>query len=627
MITGPNRTSMLLLAGFAISLAFAAAVCPAGETYLSPVALVVAKDGKTLYVAEAAANQVAVVDLAKERLTRVIRTSAPPTGLTLMPDGSRLVVTCAGPTGTVEILDVPQARSGGSWPGGHTAMSPLYLPDGKTLVVCNRFDNNVYLIDTTPRPKAPSVPVVRIAVPREPVAAAVTPDGKMLVVANHLPSGRADADYVAAEVTLIDTAAKKVAAHVRLPNGSTGLRGCAVLPDGKHALVAHIIARYHLPTTQLERGWMNTNALSIIDLTKKSLRATVLLDDVDQGAANPWAVACTADGKRIIVTHAGTHEISIIDTGKLFKKLAGAERERKAAAAKGVDLSSAAAVEDRLSFLVGVRERVRLEGKGPRALAVAGNIVYVAQYFSDDVAVVDLDEPVPSKRVRTISLGPKRKMTAARRGEMLFNDADMCFQRWLSCASCHPDVRADGLNWDLLNDGMGNPKNAKSLLLAHKTPPVMITGVRDRAETAVRSGIRYIQFVVRPEDDAVAIDEYLKSLEPVASPYLVDGKLSKAAKRGKKVFKQAGCARCHPAPLYTDLKKYDVGTGTGREAKQEFDTPTLVETWRTAPFLYDGRATTMAEVLTKFNADDKHGVTSKLTKKQIADLVEFILSQ
>ncbi|MFH1731991.1 MAG: cell surface protein [Planctomycetota bacterium] len=592
-----------------------AAVCPAGENYLSPVALTVSPNGKTLCVAEATAKQVAVVDAANGRITRILRTSAPPTGLTLTPDGTRLVVTCAGPKGVAEMFDVQTGKSAGTWPTGHTPMSPLFLPDGKTLVVCNRFDNNVYLIDTT-RPKASSVDVVRIPVSREPVALAVSPDGKTLVVANHLPAGRADAAYVAAELSLIDVAAKEVSASVQLPNGATGVRGCAISPDGNHAFVTHTLARYHVPTTQLERGWMNTNALSIIDLAKKALRETVLLDDVDIGAANPWAVACTPDGKKILTTHAGTHEISVIDAAELFAKLAAAGQKPRDVA-----------VRDDLSFLVGLRERIGLTGNGPRGLAVSGNTAYVAQYFTDDVAVLKLDEPVPSKRLSTIALGPKRKLTAVRRGEMLFNDGDMCFQKWQSCASCHPDVRADGLNWDLLNDGMGNPKNAKSLLLSHKTPPVMITGVRDKAETAVRAGIKHIQFVVRPEKDAADIDEYLKSVRPVASPYLVDGKLSEAARRGEKVFTKAGCGHCHPSPLYTDLKKYNVGTGAGGEAEQELDTPTLVEVWRTAPFLYDGRAVTMTEMLTKFNADDKHGITSKLSKKQIADLVEFILSQ
>ena len=82
-------------------------------------------------------------------------------------------------------------------------------------------------------------------------------------------------------------------------------------------------------------------------------------------------------------------------------------------------------------------------------------------------------------------------MTAVRKGEMLFNDATICFQQWQSCVSCHPGGgRLDGLNWDLVNDGIGNTKNTKSLLLAHKTPPAMIRGIRENAEAAVRAGFQ-----------------------------------------------------------------------------------------------------------------------------------------
>ena len=62
----------------------------------------------------------------------------------------------------------------------------------------------------------------------------------------------------------------------------------------------------------------------------------------------------------------------------------------------------------------------------------------------------------------------------------------------------------------------------------------------------------------------------------------------------------AGCAKCHPQPLYSDLKDHDVGVGIGRDKDRRFDTPTLVELWRTAPYLYDGRAEIIKEVLTKF---------------------------
>ena len=141
-------------------------------------------------------------------------------------------------------------------------------------------------------------------------------------------------------------------------------------------------------------------------------------------------------------------------------------------------------------------------------------------------------------------------MTEARHGEMVFHDATLCFQHWHSCATCHPDARADALNWDLMNDGYGNPKNTKSMLLAHRTPPAMSEGVREDAEMAVRAGFRNILFTQVAEADAKAVDAYLKSLEPVPSPYLIHGRPSGAANRGKDLFfsNRVGCGSAIPRP-------------------------------------------------------------------------------
>ena len=58
---------------------------------------------------------------------------------------------------------------------------------------------------------------------------------------------------------------------------------------------------------------------------------------------------------------------------------------------RGVAASPAAAdVPNDLAFLVGLRQRIKLEGNGPRGLAAAGSKVYVAEYFSDTLGVVDL---------------------------------------------------------------------------------------------------------------------------------------------------------------------------------------------------------------------------------------------
>jgi mono/diheme cytochrome c family protein len=192
----------------------------------------------------------------------------------------------------------------------------------------------------------------------------------------------------------------------------------------------------------------------------------------------------------------------------------------------------------------------------------------------------------------------------------------------------------DGLNWDLLNDGMGNPKQTRSELYNHVTPPTMITGIRKDMHACNAAGLIHIQFVTRPEEDVYCFDAYVEKMKPVPSPYLVNGKLSARAQRGEKLFRQAKCAECHTPdkkapggePLWTDLKLYDVGVGAATETGRKFDTPTLAECWRTAPYLYDGRALTMEEVLTICNPNDKHGETSKLTPEQIKDLAEYVLS-
>lgn len=587
----------------------------AGPIYLSPEAIVADAGGTTLFVAAHTAAKIVVVDAGTGKVLRDIPLKANPTGLAFTSDRTSLLVTTDGPRGELLKVDPVRGRITARVFTGHTPMAPTPSPDGRTVYVCNRFNNNVAVVDAARMKVELSIPVLR-----EPIAAALTPDGKRLFVANHLPAGAASGDYVGAAVSVLDPAARQVVTNLALPNGSTGVRGMGLSPDGKHVYVTHTLGRYQLPTTQLDRGWMNTSALSVIDAANGTWINAVLLDDVDLGAANPWGVTCTPDGATLVVAHAGTAEVSLIDRAVLH------ERMDKAGRGERVTEVSARAedVPNDLSFLNSIRRRVKLPGLGPRGVvAVAGKVI-TADYFSDTLSVVNLAPGAPPAPA-TVALGPAQEITVARRGEMLFNDATMCFQHWQSCASCHPDGRADALNWDLLNDGIGNPKQTKSLLLSHRTPPVMVTGIRPNAEYATRTGMRFIQFIVRPDEDAVAIDEYCKAMKPVPSPYLDDGSLSRAARRGRKTF-ESSCASCHPAPLFTDLKPYDVGTGEGSEAGKKFDVPTLVEMWRTSPYLYDGRASTMEQVLTTFNKEDRHGLTSKLSEAEIKDLAEYILS-
>jgi YVTN family beta-propeller protein len=551
--------------------------------------------------------------------------------LAFLVTGRELFVACGVPESQVRVVDLASREVIGNIVVGHGASALVVSPDGKTLYACNRFDNDVSVIDLALKKE-----VARIPVQREPVAADITKDGRFLLVANHLPTGRADATYCGAVVSVIDTATNKVVKELRLPNGSVSLNDLRLSPDGNYAAVTHIVAKFKRPAVRPFPDWMNGNALTVIDVAKLEVLGSVLLDERFKGAANPWGLAWSSDGATLVVTHSGTHEVSIIDFPALLKWLL--DQPVPVDPLKLANPAAATQEETELAnyvhYFSSPRRRVKLPtgDLGPRAVVVVGHTAYTANYFSDTLTAIDLSNT--NSKPESISLSesgardPRSEADRVRKGEFYFHDATICFQGWQSCASCHPgDARADSLNWDLLNDGIGNPKNTKSLLLAFETPPAMWLGVRETAETAVRSGIKHILFTEQPEEVAAAIDEHLKSLKPVPSPHLVRGKLSEAARRGELVFSAAGCAGCHPRPLFTDLQRYDVGTRRSFDKPTDkFDTPTLVELWRTAPYLHDGSAPTVREVATTRNRRDRHGKTSDLTSQEIDDLCTYLLS-
>lgn len=613
---------------FGLALALVRATCGWAAEPLSPAALIASPDGARVYVACNTAGVVETVDLASGKVVASIPVSPQPSGLALSAKGDQLFVTCAAPVSEVCVVTLADGKIASRWRAGHTAMAPVVSPDGKTLFVCNRFNNDISVLDTATGKELRRIPVIR-----EPVAAAVTPDGKSLLVANHLPAGRADQFPMAAAVSVVDIAAGRAVKELKLINGSGSLQDIRVSPDAKYAVVSHILGRFGLPATQLDRGWMSTNALTILALDRMEILNTVLLDDVDRGAANPWGIGWTANGQQVVVAHAGTHELSVIDFKGVLERLDKLPESAAPGAAMDYSKSShtKSDVPNDLAFLVGLRQRIRIpEGDlGPRSVAVAGHLAVAGAYFSDTLVTLDLNQLQPAKP-KSMPLGPKVEKSLARQGEFYFHDAGICFQGWHSCASCHPGQgRVDALNWDLLNDGIGNPKNNKSLLLVFQTPPAMSTGIRDDASAAVRAGIRHILFTEQPPVVADSIDAWLKTLQPVPSPLLEQGKLSAAAKRGEALFQSQdlGCADCHPGPLFTDLKHHDVGTAVPLDRDDHsFDTPALVELWRTAPYLHDGSAPTVRDVVKSRNPKDEHGRTSHLAPAQIDDLVAYLLS-
>jgi YVTN family beta-propeller protein len=486
---------------------------------------------------------------------------------------------------------------------GHTPNDMVV--NGSTGYVVNRFSNTVSVINLNTNAVTKTINIEG----REPNSLALA-NGK-LYVACHMPDESMTSDTVASNVAVINTSTNNVEKTINLLNGSDGVKGICASPDGSTVYVSHVIGRYTYPTTQLDQGWINTNALSIIDTASGKLTTSVLLDEVELGAANPWGVTVSSDGSKLIVALSGVDEVMTIDIAAMKNKINAAKN--------GNGVCAFDEIPDYLPFLNDCRERISLSGKGARAVCAVSGKVYIGLYFDGNIDVLNTS----NNSVSTYRFVSQPANDDVRQGEILFSDATLCYQKWQSCNSCHPDARVDGLNWDNMNDGLGNPKSAKSMLYSHRTPPVMSTGIRASADIAVRAGMKFIQFNTLAEEQMSQIDEYLKALVPIQSPYLNrDGSLTESAQRGKTLFEESGCTSCHPAPLYTDMKLHNAAAtnDTTSWENRQMDTPSLVEVWRTGPWIFDGRFNSMEDTVRFYTK------RLNLTDSQITDLSNFVMS-
>lgn len=124
--------------------------------------------------------------------------------------------------------------------------------------------------------------------------------------------------------------------------------------------------------------------------------------------------------------------------------------------------------------------------------------------------------------------------------------------------------------------------------------------------------------------------------------------LSESAVRGWNIFQAIKCNNCHDGALFTDLQYHNVGIGmdqkepdVGRfkvtnkpEDTGAFETPTLRDIARTAPYFHDGSAKTLEEAVDTMLAggkpndhlDKKNLQPHKLDATMREDLLNFLKS-
>jgi cytochrome c553 len=295
-----------------------------------------------------------------------------------------------------------------------------------------------------------------------------------------------------------------------------------------------------------------------------------------------------------------------------------------------------------------VRKIVRL-GHNPRAVRFSpdGSEFYVLNALDFAVAVFD-SETLEKRATIAVSKPPYSEEFLL--GKRMFYTAlePMVGRRWISCSSCHPDGDPDGRTWQ-------NPeglRNTQALAGMAWTHPIHWSADRDEVqdfEETIRGPLMQGRGLLRgqlhpglgaanggrsPALDALAV--YSNGHQLPLSPHAKTG-LSESAQRGRELFRSARtkCAECHSGPFLTDssvtkpFKLHDVGTGDDDATEKmgpKYDTPSLLGLYRTAPYLHDGRAKTIEEVLTTANEGDRHGVTSGLSQDEVRDLAEYLRS-
>ncbi|MCC6803839.1 MAG: hypothetical protein IT319_13230, partial [Anaerolineae bacterium] len=228
------------------------------------------------------------------------------------------------------------------------------------------------------------------------------------------------------------------------------------------------------------------------------------------------------------------------------------------------------------------------------------------------------------------------------RGKVLFNHAlsSEMSDGAISCATCHLDGGADGRTWINFRSG---PRNTPALGGAAALPPYNWAGDMNELQDTIEDQIRHVMLgdgLIAGAFDATtdktdagrsadldALTAYVASLQPWASPYrMPDGSLSPSAQRGMTLFMSGSpdCS-CHAPPAYTDQLAHNLaGAAFSLEEFESIDTPSLRGLWATAPYMHDGVAQTLAEVLAR--TDPFHSVAADLTDQQLEDLIAFLLS-
>ena len=527
-----------------LPLAFCALVTVSATTVQQPLrSSTLAVDESRLVVVNEDSSSITVID--PRTRTKLAEIAVCTTPRTVALRGDVAFVPCAdGRIARVELLSSTVAfAEAGVEPYGVIAAGPrLFVTDHGAAAV--------RVLDA-----ATLAPIATIATEAYPRGMAF--DGTLYVT--HFQSGRINViDVDALQVTRVLTAG----ADANLSQSITLARGRAYLPQTR--------------SNTSNRALLFDNTvfpvINVVELASGAplTRERIALDIVDQPVNMPFDAAITSSGKMYVV-HAGSDDVTAIT----------------------LEFQEVVAHLD--------------TGFNPRGVVLSPDerLLYVNNALSGTVTVIDTatDAVIDTIRATTIPLPP-----SLLRGKIVFNSSaatTLAKDEWVSCATCHFEGGGDGRTW-FFRDGI---RNTPALFGVASTLPMHWSGDLDELQD-VENTIRTVQagtgLVTGDVHCSPGCDETrlnggrsqdLDDLALFMMSLRAPRRQVLATTRGAELF-ATHCASCHPAPLYTDRQKHDVGTAGVIERKgNAFDTPSLRGAFDTAPYLHDGSTATIREAI------------------------------
>jgi YVTN family beta-propeller protein len=557
----------------------------------SSSAITITNDGGTVLAVNPDSNSLTIVNADKLEIIKEITVGLDPRTVSV-DDKGYLAVTANRGIGTISIIHVPRREVIAEVEVGALPWGVVISHDGiKAYVACEE-DDWIAVVDTKKREVVSTIPVED-----RPNGLALSHDEELLYI-THL---------LTAKVSILDLSKGEVIGVI--PTWVDGNLSQSIILHPQQNKAYLPLTRSNTTNTRLSFDTTVFPLVTVVDLENREMvpKEIISLPEADQPVGLPYDGVFSPEGDILYLVNAASNDLSVInlDTGLGIGHINVGHNPR------GVDISP------------------------------DGQRLFVNNTLSGTVSVIDTENFMILNEIQVTRL-PLPPILL--QGKRLFHSSRhpvLSREAWISCNTCHWEGEHDGRTWEF---DFAGPRNTTSLLGMINTYPLRWSAEWDEsadsefAITEEQFGSGLLDGDMHPtlgepntgrSSELDSLASFIDSLAYLPN-FQVENLEWDLVETGKKLFydPETGCGDCHSGPYFTDFQTHDVGTadGEGEVMGPLIDTPTLLSLTRSAPYLHDGSAETLLEVLTSANPNDLHGMTSHLSDKELSALVEYMLS-